>query len=142
MADCSKKILDFTLGDAYDCFVNAEDWKVVAGNSRRMWASFAGTTIGEWLGIIMAFAVLPAQLASYILPPVFLFRFIGRYRTPTRIASATDKRKQVAWGLYLIASGLLKLAMGEIGACSIRGHGRQPAAASFLRSVRHGGSKT
>jgi hypothetical protein len=37
----------------------------------------------------------------------------SQYRGPVPIASAKEKRKQIAWGLYLIAAGLLTLAIGR-----------------------------
>jgi hypothetical protein len=59
--------------EAWQCSWQAGDWRIVGGNLRRMWANFAGTTIGEWDEIIFAFALVPAQLASYVWP----FMLIG-----------------------------------------------------------------
>jgi hypothetical protein len=72
MADCNGKILDLTPYETYRCIIDADLWKVIGQNSSRMWWQFSTTTIGDWIELIFAFALLPAQLASYIFPVLFL----------------------------------------------------------------------
>jgi hypothetical protein len=72
MLDCTKRLVDLTPHEAYQCFLQADIWQAIGKNSRRMWADFTGTTIGDWGAIIFAIALLPAQFASYILPLYFL----------------------------------------------------------------------
>jgi hypothetical protein len=43
-ADCSKSLTDLSLGDAWQCFKNADDWATIGGNIRRMWDGFTVTT--------------------------------------------------------------------------------------------------
>ncbi len=79
MLDCTKRLVDLTPYEAYQCFLQADIWQQIGKNTRRMWAAFTGTTIGDWGAIIFAFALVPAQLASYILPFIFCGVVMKRY---------------------------------------------------------------
>jgi hypothetical protein len=105
MADCNN-LSSLTPYETYRCFVDADAWKVIQRNGQKMWADFSGTTNGEWLGIALAFATIPAQFASYILP----FYFIGRVFNKSRrngdiVATAKQTTTKNRWGWYLIACG-------------------------------------
>src|SRR6266508_3956265 len=112
MPDCSKQISDLTPYEAYQCFINADIWQTIGNNSRRIWAQFTGTTIGEWGNIILAFALLPAQFASYILPPYFIWLLIRRHVAKDAFTpDGIEDRKKNFWGAYLVLSGLILIAM-------------------------------
>ena len=48
MLDCTKRLVDLTPYEAYQCFLQADIWQQIGKNTRRMWAAFTGTTIGDW----------------------------------------------------------------------------------------------
>ena len=95
--DCSKPITDLTPSEAWQCFWQADDWRIIAANLRHVWAGFIGTTIGEWGEIILALAMLPAQFASYAWPFILLRYMIIRSRAGYIVPQ---------WfGAYMVAAG-------------------------------------
>jgi hypothetical protein len=103
MADCSKRITDLTPTEAWQCFWQADDWRIIGGNTRRMWTDFTGTTIGQWGEIIFAFALLPAQLASFVWPLLMIGSLVTW--SPPKYSDT-----KVHWfGVYMIISGGLLL---------------------------------
>jgi hypothetical protein len=106
MIDCSKGLSDLTPYETYRCFIEADDWKIVGRNLERMWSDFTGTTNGGWAEIVFAFALIPAQIASYILPFYFVNRMITRVRGQSAIVSGErERRRKIGWGSYLIVCG-------------------------------------
>jgi len=103
MIDCRKSLPELTPYEAWRCFLEADDWKIVGGNLRRMWTDFTGTTIGEWGMVVVAFAAIPAILASYLWPLLLVGSlFTGSW------PKYTDKRTRL-FGWYMIAAGTLLL---------------------------------
>jgi hypothetical protein len=92
--------------------MEADAWRIAGERSRRQWESITSTTIGEWIEILLAFAVLPAQLASYILPLYFFNRLFKRFWSKM-VPSPTGKenRQRSWWGTYLIVCGLALVAL-------------------------------
>jgi hypothetical protein len=112
MLDCTKHFADLTPYEAYQCFLQADIWQTVGKNVRRMWADFTGTTIGEWGGIVFAFALVPAQLASYILPLYFCWLVLRRYvAKDVFVLYGKEHRHKNFWGAYLLLSGLVIIAL-------------------------------
>ena len=113
MLDCTKRLVDLTPYEAYQCFLQADIWQQIGKNTRRMWADFTGTTIGDWGAIIFAFALVPAQLASYILPFIFCGVVMKRYggaKHALIFDSGLSRRKNF-WGAYLLLSGLILVSL-------------------------------
>jgi glucan phosphoethanolaminetransferase (alkaline phosphatase superfamily) len=114
MPDCSKRLTDLTPSEAYQCFIDAETWQIIGNHLRRMWADFTSTTIGEWVEILGASAVLPAMIASYILPVVFVWRLLRRYiakHVPPLDGKA--RRRKNFWGQYLLLAGVVFLLLAD-----------------------------
>jgi hypothetical protein len=113
MGDCSKGIWELTPYESYRCFVEADFWKIVDRNTQRMWSGFTGTTNGEWIGIIVAFAILPAQFASYILPFYFVYRSVERVssRQGMRAVGERERQRKNRWGAYLLICGGITIGL-------------------------------
>jgi hypothetical protein len=112
MFDCTKRFVDLTPYEAYQCFLQADIWQAIGKNLRRMWADFTGTTIGDWRGIIFAFALVPAQFASYILPFYFCWLVNRRYVAKDAfVLGGRERRRKNFWGAYLLLSGLIIVAL-------------------------------
>ncbi|MGO4715847.1 hypothetical protein [Bradyrhizobium sp. 2TAF24] len=110
MTDCTKEISDLTPYETYRCFVEADIWKAIGANAQRMWSDFSGTTNGEWGQVIIAFAFLPAQAASYAFPIMFLYRLVQRVASPARGAPGPKERRlKIGWAIYLICAGVILL---------------------------------
>jgi hypothetical protein len=108
MLDCTKRFVDLTPYEAYQCFLQADIWQAIGRNLRRMWADFTGTTIGDWGGIIFAFAMVPAQIASYILPLSFCWLVLRRYVAKDAfVFGGRERRWKNFWGAYLLLTGLI-----------------------------------
>jgi hypothetical protein len=61
-----------------------------------------------WVETILAFALLPAQLASYLLPLSFIARLFNRARWRGEISGGDKENNQKnLWGLYLIICGAI-----------------------------------
>jgi hypothetical protein len=102
MADCNGKIGDLTPYEAYRCIVDADLWK----------------TIGDWIEIIYAFAVLPAQLvaqlASYIFPFLFLRALMRKFSDKhVAIIDHKSRRAKNFWGAYMLVSAAFALYIGN-----------------------------
>jgi hypothetical protein len=70
------------------------------------------TTLGEWVEIILAVALLPAHIASYVLPLYFCWRFIRRFVANDAFAlEVKEHRRKNFWGAYLLLSGLIVVAL-------------------------------
>jgi hypothetical protein len=105
MADCDN-LSNLTPYETYRCFVEADAWKVIQQNGQKMWLDFTSTTNSDWLGIGLALLMIPAQLASYILP----FYFIGRVFNKARrdgnvVVTAKQITTKTRWAWYLIVCG-------------------------------------
>jgi hypothetical protein len=84
---------------------------MIGGNARRMWSNFTGTTNGEWGQIVFAFALLPAQLASYVLPFYFLYRIGERWTRAPVIVGNRERRLRMGWGIYLSICGAVSAGL-------------------------------
>jgi hypothetical protein len=77
-----------------------------------MWTDFTGTTIGEWGATVFAFALVPAHLASYILPLHFIWSLLRRYvARDTFTFNGKEALRKNFWGTYLLLSGLILVAL-------------------------------
>jgi hypothetical protein len=98
---------------AWQCAKEAEIWHKISSIGRRMWESFTTTTIGEWGDTIFAFALLPAQLASYILPFVFLSCLIKRTGPKSSpVLDGREEKRKWGWGGYLFVAGIITVLIG------------------------------
>src|SRR5262245_5309686 len=117
MADCNGKIIDLTPYEAYRCIVDAEVWKTIGRNASRMWWQFSTTTIGDWIQIILVFALIPAQVASYIFPFLFLGALWRRIFDKQAAIVVEDKHRRIKnfWGAYMLVSAacVLYLSSGD-----------------------------
>jgi hypothetical protein len=111
MADCNGKFIDLTPYEAYRCIIDAEVWNGVGQNPSRMWWE---TTIGDWIQIIFAIALAPAQLASYIFPFLFLVALV-RKLSGKHLALVDDKSRRAKnfWGAYMLVSAACVLFIGN-----------------------------
>jgi hypothetical protein len=67
----------------------------------------SGTILGEWVETILAVALLPAHIASYVLPLYFCWRFIRRFvANDALVSEGREQRRKNFWGAYLLLSGL------------------------------------
>src|SRR5207302_9259233 len=90
----------------------ADDWTKVSQNLRWMWAHFSNVTIGEWGETVFAFALLPAQFASYFFPPYFIYLLIKRLCFKSAVSfDGSERRRKNSWGAYLLVSGLILAAL-------------------------------
>ncbi len=77
-----------------------------------MWTDFTSTTIGELGGTFVAFALVPAHLASYILPLYFIWIVSRRYVAKDTFAfNGKEGLRKNFWGTYLLLSGLILIAL-------------------------------
>ena len=74
--------------------------------------SMSGTTLGEWVETVLAVALLPAHIASYVLPLYFCWRFIRRFvANDACVLEGREQRRKNFWGAYLLLSGLIVVAL-------------------------------
>jgi hypothetical protein len=77
-----------------------------------MWTGFTDTTIGEWGEIILAFALLPAHLMSYLLPLYFFWHGAMRYVAKHPVVfDGRERHRKNFWGAYLLFSGFVLVAL-------------------------------
>ncbi len=111
MIDCTKPFSKLAPSEAWHCLWNHRDWETIARNRERMWNSFTNTTIGEWAEIILAFALIPALLVTYILPFYLLFRLVTRANNDDAPITPAESRKKKLYGSYMIVAGFLTVAV-------------------------------
>lgn len=105
MPNCSNALESMTPGEAIRCGYSA-----VSNGIDTLVNKISSVTIGEWTGAIVGFGLLPAMLASWFLPFLFIGRLIGRYLQKDRY-EVTDpgKRRQKFWCRYMIIAGMVSL---------------------------------
>jgi len=70
------------------------------------------STLGEWVETVLGIVLLPAHIASYLLPLYFCWRFIRRFVSNQAYAlEGREHRRKNFWGGYLLLSGLILVAL-------------------------------
>jgi hypothetical protein len=113
--DCGKGILELSPAETVECIKQAEIWSIIGGNSHRMWSDFSTTTNGGWLQVILGFGLLmPAQLASYMLPFVFFSRLFKRRSSRYEfLLRGTESKKKTASVAYMLVAAAFALAVSR-----------------------------
>jgi hypothetical protein len=62
------------------------------------------STLGEWVETVLGIVLLPAHIASYLLPLYFCWRFIRRFVfNKAYVVEGREHRRKNFWGAYLPA---------------------------------------
>jgi hypothetical protein len=70
------------------------------------------TTLGEWLETTFTVALLPAHVASYVLPLYLCWRFIRRsVANDAFVLEGGEQGRKNFWGAYVLVSGLILIAL-------------------------------
>jgi hypothetical protein len=110
VVDCTKPLSDLTLSEGVQCFLQSNDWTIIAENSRRMWSWL----VSDWNTIlVMLFLLLPLY-ATVAFPIFFIYLFIHRYgyKRPMVFDGKENRRKNF-WGIYLILAGVVYAAISD-----------------------------
>lgn len=74
-----------------------------------MWMDLS---VSEWVNTVFVYALLPAHLASYVLPAQFIVNVFRRYIAKEAFAfDGKEGHRKNFWGTYLVLSGLILLPM-------------------------------
>jgi hypothetical protein len=114
MVDCTKHFTDLTLRDVWGCVTQSSDWEKIASIPQRIKDGLLDTTfgdIGNAIGtVVLVVVVLPAQLASYLLPLLFFKVCFQRLSPYFKLElSGNENKSRAFWGLYLIVVGASKV---------------------------------
>jgi hypothetical protein len=105
MPDCSKNLLDQSPREIGECI--SQELGKISDKLHNWWDALLNTPLSEWFNAIGIAVLLPALLASYILPFLFLgqvaMRISGQY---TLTFNGNERILQRFWGIYLVLGGL------------------------------------
>jgi hypothetical protein len=70
------------------------------------------STLGEWVETVLGIVLLPAHIASYLLPLLFCWRFIRRFvSNEAYVLEGGEHRQRSFWSVYLLLSGVILIAL-------------------------------